>query len=170
MLHMLISILLTEAVHTTLAFSTASDYIDQNSLGPIVPLAVHHNDWRVEIAQEWDVSQVTFPRRLLHSRTFRNRYWGRSQYMRESSIFFPRHSLSTVCSITVARRTRTNYQKCTLIVSQPIDYETEWSSAYADGGKVKWTKAHSVNGALNISFPDIRCVFKCVDRGVIRLR
>ncbi|KAJ7582507.1 hypothetical protein C8J56DRAFT_954942 [Mycena floridula] len=43
-----------------------------------------------------------------------------------------------------------------LNLSEPIDYGKTWSSAYADGGSVGWSKTKSNKGQLEISFPDTR--------------
>ncbi|CAK5279385.1 unnamed protein product [Mycena citricolor] len=45
----------------------------------------------------------------------------------------------------------------TLNLSQPIDFDQTWPSAYADNGRVAWSKAEaSLDGDLKISFPEIR--------------
>ncbi|KDQ60583.1 hypothetical protein JAAARDRAFT_76873 [Jaapia argillacea MUCL 33604] len=42
-------------------------------------------------------------------------------------------------------------------LSEPIDYNKTWMSAYADGGYVTWSTALSnANGDLKVSFPNIR--------------
>lgn len=44
-----------------------------------------------------------------------------------------------------------------LNLSEPFDFDTKHPSAYADGGNVNWTTAHSnADGTLDISFPNIR--------------
>ncbi|KAI0340686.1 hypothetical protein BDW22DRAFT_1360117 [Trametopsis cervina] len=43
-----------------------------------------------------------------------------------------------------------------LNLSEPIDFDAKWPSAYADGGEVGWGSAHAVNGTLRVSYPDVR--------------
>lgn len=41
-------------------------------------------------------------------------------------------------------------------MSEHIDFEAKWPSAYADDGEVGWSKAKAKDGLLEVSFPEIR--------------
>ncbi|OCH95283.1 hypothetical protein OBBRIDRAFT_720837 [Obba rivulosa] len=44
-----------------------------------------------------------------------------------------------------------------LNLSEPVDFDAQWSSSYADGGTVGWSTARTdETGTLEVSFPDIR--------------
>ena len=47
-----------------------------------------------------------------------------------------------------------------LLVPEPINLTATYSSSYADGGKVSWTKTTSDSeGNIRVSFPDIRYAY-----------